>query len=192
MATPRNKPTKRTTANDKKAVKTVAHIQKTGTIKSRGGRPKTTAVQMTRDIRMNLMAHLYLSNTMTYDDIRVYMEENYGVVISSGQISHDFTDLRKKWKERALTDFNEVVTQEIAKLDHLERSAFDLINQGETEKFCKVMLATAKRRATLLGLNKPLEVNLNDKRKVAELSDSDLEKIATGKTDDNDTEEKPA
>lgn len=79
------------------------------------------------------------------------------VGVSVGTVNGDLKAIRDEWAERAATSFEDWVTEELAKLDRLERAMLHQALQGNgaaTEKVLSIM----DRRAKMLGLNKPDKV----------------------------------
>lgn len=84
----------------------------------------------------------------------------------------DLDALKTEWQVNAARDASEFISEQLAELDELKKSAWK-------DKRYDVVMKCMERRAKLLGLDKPTNVNLNINRKELEaMSDDELEAIA--------------
>jgi transcriptional regulator with XRE-family HTH domain len=74
--------------------------------------------------------------------------------VSVGTVNSDLQAVRDEWAERRRTATDEWLSEELAKLDRLERALLPLALQGQASAADRV-LSVMDRRAKLLGLNKP-------------------------------------
>lgn len=109
------------------------------------------------------------------------------VGVCQQQISRDLKAVRSEWKESRVADFNEKVEEELAKIDHIEREAWEgwkrsckdaersqievtdgkktvkKSKQGQAgdPRFLEVVGKQIERRCKLLGLDAPTKVEKN-------------------------------
>lgn len=74
--------------------------------------------------------------------------------VSVGTVNADLQAVREEWAERRSTSYDDWVSEELAKLDRLERSMMTYALQGQTTAVDRV-LAVMDRRSRLVGLDKP-------------------------------------
>lgn len=79
------------------------------------------------------------------------------VGVSVGTVNADLKAIREEWADRAATAFEDWVSEELAKLDRLERALLPQALKGQGRAAEKV-LSIMDRRAKMLGLNKPDKV----------------------------------
>lgn len=79
------------------------------------------------------------------------------VGVSVGTVNADLKIIRDEWADRAATAFEDWISEELAKMDRLERALLPQALQGQGAAAEKV-LSIMDRRAKLLGLNKPDKV----------------------------------
>jgi len=86
---------------------------------------------------------------------------------SQPQVSHDLKFLSKGWKESALMNIDKIKSQELAKLDHLEREYFDAWERSKNEsrdgdpRFLEGVLKCVAKRADIVGLDSPQKSEVN-------------------------------
>lgn len=78
-------------------------------------KPRRSAAQLARDRRR--IAELYLEGKLQVEIAEV-------VNLSQSTVSNDIKALQKQWIESALIDFNEAKSQELARIDKLEREYY--------------------------------------------------------------------
>jgi hypothetical protein len=83
--------------------------------------------------------------------------------VSHGTVGNDAAAIREEWKRQANRDFDAHVAEELAKLDQLERSVVPealagAADQGPLLPAVDRELAIMRRRAKLLGLDRPMRV----------------------------------
>lgn len=127
----------------------------------------------------SVVTHLYLSSTMTHTEIALYLSQQYGLTVAPSTVNHYLLRVKKRHRERAVQNISTWIEQETAKLDNLELVAVELYNAGNIKDFCKIMVAVAKRRASLLGLDKPIKVHNTGGDDASALTDKQLEALAT-------------
>jgi len=74
--------------------------------------------------------------------------------VSVGTINADLKAVREEWAERRRETYDDLVAEELAKLDRLERALLPLALQGQGPASDRV-LSIMDRRARLLGLDRP-------------------------------------
>lgn len=125
--------------------------------------------------RRSMISHLHLTG-MTNDGIVEYFKINYPELpITLNYVSYALEFTKKKWRESYLKDTTEITENELQKLDSLEASLLELHEQGEIRDFSDQMLKIAKRRSSLLGLDKAKKVEVSVP--LSDLSDEELERI---------------
>lgn len=147
----------------------------------------THAQKATRIHRRNLVASLYLTGTHTTRSISRYIELHYGVRIDHSTIVRDLQELRTQWQENSMRSTNALVMREVAKLDEQEKVLIHALQESDINvaDYVTAQQRIAKRRAALLGLDKAIKIDVNDKR-TSELTDEELEQIALGGVKDSE------
>lgn len=80
--------------------------------------------------------------------------------VSHGLVGKDMQEIRKEWAQRRVQDYDEWVSEEIAKLDALERAWLPLaINSRQPDGVAaQRVLQIIDRRSKLLGLDQPQQL----------------------------------
>lgn len=89
--------------------------------------------------------------------------------LSQGVISRHLSAVKEDWKQSALVDYNERKALEVAKLDEVERNAFEAWAKSRTgpdgkitgqgnPRFLDVIVKCIQQRKEIFGLNAPLEI----------------------------------
>lgn len=73
--------------------------------------------------------------------------------VSQSQISDDLGEIKNRWRESAIMDFNERKARELAKIDELERIAWDAYKKSCLPK----KQLTRKRKSIIIGEDKDNE-----------------------------------
>lgn len=105
-----------------------------------GRRRKQAEVELHREA----IAALVLRHATTREVLEQLAKR--GIEISRATLYRDLKALRTEWAQRAQESIGDVVARELAKLDSLERDAWQ-------EKQFSVVLSIMKRRAQLIGLD---------------------------------------
>jgi len=84
--------------------------------------PKRTKIQRENDLQE--IARLYLKGWSQHD-IETYIARNRDYGISRQMVGYDLKAIQKRWLASSVRDFDEARAQELAKLDELERVAWD-------------------------------------------------------------------
>lgn len=136
--------------------------------------PNSEAARRLKAWRQNLVAQLVLTGTMTLEDIREYLMNVHGYAISGGQLSKDIKQMRERWAKQSLENTDTAIRAELNKLAELEQTAIQGIRDGgKIVDFVDSMLKIAKRRSSLLGLDKAKKLEV--KHGLESLSDEELE-----------------
>lgn len=75
--------------------------------------------------------------------------------LSQAQISLDLRAVRQEWLRSSLMNFNERKAMEIAKLDRVERAAWEAYEGSKDGRFLVIALKSVEQRCRLLGLDTP-------------------------------------
>ena len=73
--------------------------------------------------------------------------------VSVGTVQRDISILRQRWKDRADSEIRDMFAEDLAKLDELEKLAWQQKNVG-------AVLSVMKRRAEMTGYDAPEKVDL--------------------------------
>jgi hypothetical protein len=84
--------------------------------------PKRTAIQIENDRRE--IAAMYLEGK-TQQEIADALAQDRGYALSRQMIGYDLQRIQEQWLASALRDFDDAKAQELAKIDHLERTYWD-------------------------------------------------------------------
>jgi transposase len=92
-----------------------------------------------------------------------YREMAQQLGVSHSTIGEDVKVIRERWRERACTDYADLLAEEMAKLDLLEREILPKALSGGPEGGVNLravdrVLAIRDRRARMLGLDAPSKV----------------------------------
>lgn len=134
--------------------------------------------------RMLWASQLFLTGLYTEDQIAERINELVPHSNMTGvQVRADLNYLRKQYLKLGVRNIQEIIEKEIIKLDMLEAAAFENLQTDSNKRYlyAEQMLRIMKRRANLLGLDAPKNVNISvqqTKKRVTELSDDELEQIA--------------
>lgn len=171
---------------------------------------------MERERDLQLVAELYLRGKMqseimnTLNDSYRKEAETTGkrdyFQITQPSISRDLAEVRRRWRESSIRDFDSARAQELAKIDELEREYWKawsrsigeskmtrkrkgivgegVVDEETTEtrllvgspKFLEGVERCIAKRCELLGLDAPKKINLVDDRTPATMRDADLKK----------------
>jgi IS30 family transposase len=143
--------------------------------------PKKTKAATELKNRRRLVAALYL-NKVDQTDIA----DKLGV--SQSTISRDIKKLNEEWQAEAMQDVAKHVARELAELERMELEVATMYQAAKKEKkreavnWMETRLKIKDRRAKLIGLDKPAQLNMvsenkNINVKVSELSDNELMEI---------------
>jgi hypothetical protein len=92
-----------------------------------------------------------------------YKEILAKVPISLSQLKQDLRKIRARWKATQVNAMDEIIARELAKLDLIERHAWEQWDASCTRKtggdsdYLRVILMSMERRAKLLGIERPIE-----------------------------------
>jgi sigma54-dependent transcription regulator len=94
---------------------------------------------------------------------RTYREIGDALGVASSTVSEDVKSIREQWRYRAIADYANLLAEEIAKLDLLERKLLPEVLHGGPEGGVNLravdrVLAIRDRRARMLGLDAPSKV----------------------------------
>lgn len=149
--------------------------------------PKRSTMQREKDLQT--AAALYLQG-------KTQTEIAAALGVCQQQVSYDLEIVRQRWLESSVLDFNTKKAEELARIDNLERVAWESWERSQTiygkdgkplkrkspgdPRFLKQVEACIEKRVKILGLNAPevTETNLHVGRPLLELSDDEL--LATG------------
>lgn len=104
------------------------------------------------------VAHLLTSH-------HTYREMAHQLSVSHSTIGEDVKVIRERWRERACSDYADLLAEELAKLDQLEREVLpkalsggpnDDVNLSAVDR----VLTIQDRRARMLGLDAPSRVEV--------------------------------
>jgi len=103
-----------------------------------GGRKRT---RIQREYDLQEIGTLYLKG-FVQAAIATHINKNRDYEVSQQTVSNDLKTLQKRWLDSSLTDYNEAKAQELAKIDNLERLAWQ---DYEASKDPIVRRKTAKK-----------------------------------------------
>lgn len=103
--------------------------------------------------------------------------EAKGIKITQGTVSKAIKAARMEWKENRLEDMDKIMERELAKLDKMEEDSadlFDTFNPNATDleifsaskeaaEWVKARLKIMEQRHKLLGLYKPVKLDIESK-----------------------------
>lgn len=95
-----------------------------------GGRKRTAAQQ---EADMVIIADMYVRG-FTFAEIAQTIEKERGYRMGIEEVSYDLDLIRREWMQRALANFDEVKSNELAKIDRLEREAWDSLQQSKQDQ----------------------------------------------------------
>lgn len=155
----------------------------------RKDRPSPSALAInTAAQRMLWASQLFMTGLYTIEQVAERLNELVpGSNITARQVSSDLAYLRRQYIKLGVKNIQEIINKEIVKLDMLEASVFENLQADPKKRYmyAEQMLKIMKRRANLLGLDAPKNVNIHvdkTKERVTQLTDAELEQIArTGK-----------
>ena len=135
---------------------------------------------MQRECDLELEARLYLAGNSQRE-----IAERVGV--TQQQVSLDLEEIRGRWSHAAEGALLEARAQELAKLDHLERTAWEAWDASKASgpgdpRFLQRVLNCIERRVKILGLDAP-ERHISQvtvARPYIDLSDAELLAMAAG------------
>ena len=140
------------------------------------GAPMSQRVK--KEYKMTEAVALYLKG---YSQKEIEVEfERRGYATDRSSISKYLTETRKEWKERRMQDMDAILEKELAALDQMERDAaelFDKFNPNNEEsglfepfdqskeaaEWTKTRLKIMEQRHKLLGLYKPVKLDIESK-----------------------------
>jgi hypothetical protein len=154
---------------------------------------KTVIPETLMDRRRSLIAAYYLTGLYTCEAVRDQLELHHSIKVSRRTVNKDLAYLRKQWVALAAKSTDAWIQTELAKLADLETQAIvhlrsvavagDPVKFSDyTKDYIELQLKISKRRANLLGLDKPRKIEHSGD--LLGLSDAELEKIAGGKEED--------
>src|SRR5690554_4720764 len=82
------------------------------------------------EARRLYVSELYLAGKKQWE-IPVYVKKKFGIDISQQTVSNDLAAVREEWKKRSTRLITEAVSEELAKIDSLERMYFDLYERSK-------------------------------------------------------------
>lgn len=142
------------------------------------GYPKGPPVSMvvTKEFKMTEAIKLYLAG---YSQKQIEEEfERRGYPTTRSVISRYITETRNEWRERRMDDMEKILERELAKLDKMEKDAEELFGtfdpnstefdetfdcSKEANEWVKTRLKIMEQRHKLLGLYKPVKVDVESK-----------------------------
>jgi DNA-binding CsgD family transcriptional regulator len=124
--------------------------------KGRAGRPVTNAETARIAERRAEVAGMLL-------DHRTYREMAELLYCSAATITEDVKSIREAWRERYLSHYHEHAALELAKIDQVERKLWPQIDDGKLAAI-ETWIKLSRRRAQLLGLDKPERVEATVRR----------------------------
>lgn len=129
--------------------------------------PKRSERQREKDLQT--AAALYLRGVR-----QVEIAEQLGV--SQSQVSHDLAEIRKRWRESSVLDFNEKRSEDLERLAAIEREAWRVWEKTEDPRFLQRVTECIDRRVKILGLAAPeiTETTFRVNRPLLELTDEEL------------------
>lgn len=114
--------------------------------------PKRTPFERERDLE--LTTKLYIRG-------KTQQEIADRVGVSREQIAYDIADIKKRWRESEIQDFNEAVVEQLRRLDELEQAhwaawerSFESSKSGEPA-YLSGAIRCGEQRAKILGLYAP-------------------------------------
>lgn len=128
-----------------------------------------TATVMRRYICLYLTVH----TNMTAEEIAVHLGEVYGVECTAQTVAADLWHQRKRWAETVEMDTTKLVERELTDLEAAREMVVMLHGRGETKEAIETLLKIQKRRSMLLGLDKPIKIELGVKR-AESLTDAEI------------------
>lgn len=139
--------------------------------------PKRSEMQREQDLQT--AAALYLKGVRQAE-----IAELLGV--TQQQVSYDLQEVRKRWRESSVMDFNERQLEDLERLAAIEREAWRLWEKTEDPRFLKQVESCILDRVKILGLAAPevTETVLQLKRPLLELTDAELHASGLRRTDE--------
>lgn len=170
-----------------------------------GGRKRT---RKQREYDLEEISGLYLKGWFQ-SRIVDHLAKGRSYRISQQTISNDIAELRKRWMASSVRNFDEAKANELAKIDHLEMTAWQayeasmkpIIKQRTSKKvdgqvteatqeatrgygdprFLDMIYRCIDKRCKLLGLDAPIkQQNRNYEIDLNELDDNQLKRLAAG------------
>lgn len=151
----------------------------------RKDRPSPSALSInTAAQRMLWASQLFLTGLYTHQQVAERLNELMpGANVTAAQVKADLAYLRNQYIKLGVRNIQEIIEKELVKLDMLEASVFENLQTDPFKRYMYAdqMLKIMKRRANLLGLDAPKNVNIHvdkSKQKMTTLTDAELEQIA--------------
>lgn len=125
---------------------------------------------------MTEVVDLYLQGNSQTQICKMFKERN--TPISVGTVSNYLAQARQEWREKRMDDMDEIIQAELKKLDEMEKEAAALFGKfnpeagefdetfdssKEANEWVKTRLKIMEQRHKLLGLYKPVKVDVESK-----------------------------
>ncbi len=100
--------------------------------------------------------------------------------------------IKQQWLDERLRDFDELVAEQDARLRYMEDMLWERVESGDTHAVDRC-INIMKRRAALLGLDRPerKEISLADLNRDLATTRAEIERASESETNDNSEAESP-